>query len=213
VFFTLRIHEPKMTVHWNRVQRTYVVHDGKRGGEVRGWGAERVGMCGGRDDGKLTDMTCCALFGGVAVGGRRGIIAPNEGRRPRRAADPMEREGGRRGAGAICDAVGARQHHNALCLDIDAPPRTMCGRSRGPSEREDVSADHEHARPPMLDTPVALFFRARAQSTAFARRHVLPAHRSPPRFKVLTFRAFGFQSERSCKQSSSRPRPACCAGN
>jgi hypothetical protein len=167
-----------------------------------------MGVCRGRDDGEMTDMTCCALFGGVAGGGRRCSPAPNEGRRPRRAADPTEREGGRREEGAICDAVGARQHHGAMCVDIDALPRTMCGRSRGPSERAHVSADHERARPPMPDTPVALFFRARAQSPAFARRHVLPAHCSPPRFKVLTFRALGYQSA-----SSSRPRPACCAGN
>ena len=182
------------------------VHDDRR--EVSGWGAGRMGMCRGRDNEKMTDMTCCALFGGVAGGGRRGSPAPNDGRRPRRAVDPTEREGGRQEEGAICDAVGARQHHGAMCVDIDAPPRTMCGRSRRPSERADVSADHQRSRPPMPDTPVALFFWARALSPSFARRHILPAHRSPPRLKVLTFRAFGSQSA-----SSSRTRPACCAGN
>ena len=182
------------------------MHDDRR--EVSGWGAGRMGMCRGRDNEKMTDMTCCALFGGVAGGGRRGSPAPNDGRRPRRAVDPTEREGGRQEEGAICDAVGARQHHGAMCVDIDAPPRTMCGRSRRPSERADVSADHQRSRPPMPDTPVALFFWARALSPSFARRHILPAHRSPPRLKVLTFRAFGSQSARS-----SRTRPACCAGN
>ena len=162
---------------------------GEHGGEVL-W---RGGWFGACDEGGTLGftLTCpvARALAGCPAGSRRASPAPDAERRSRRPADPAARAGGR-AAGDVVEAMGAshvsaetERPHGTGCVDIDAPP-TMRGRSRGASEPTPLSADHEHGRPRTPDAPIALLFRARAQSPALLRRHVLPAHHSPHRFKV-----------------------------
>ena len=174
---------------WSRPSETLEVrrHQAKREREVR---EEADPLAQPTRSGTVEgapDMPCCARFGGLPCGVRRGSPAPDASARSR-PADPAKRDGGRRAAEIVEDiafATDTERPHGAMCVDMDAPPPTICGRSRRAAEPVSVSADDERERPQTPpDAPVTLLFRARAQSPALLRWHVLPAHHSPHRFKV-----------------------------